>query len=104
MDRDRVRCGQQFILGNPHCPDLGRTFIGQVLAPGDDLHAQRLAIARHTPADAAQPDQAQRGTMQFRTAGQMFLEAAGADLGIALGDGACTAQQQRQSQFRRSMG
>ena len=39
---------------------LGGALVGEVLAPREDVHAERVAVARHARADAAEADEAER--------------------------------------------
>ena len=65
MDGDEIGAREQLVLGYPPRPDLGRARLGQVLAPGQEVHAERLAEARDLGADVAEPDDAERGAMQI---------------------------------------
>ena len=59
----------RFVLLDPPHADLGRRLGGQVLAPGDHLHVEGLAIVSHALADAAEAEQAKGAAGQDRADG-----------------------------------
>jgi hypothetical protein len=65
MDCHDIRLLEEFVLrhqgGARRRGDLRR----QVLAPGDDLHAECQTNARHVPADTAETQHAQHPAIDF---------------------------------------
>ena len=59
MDGDHVAGREQFLEAHLPDADFGAALPGQVLAPGDDVHLERLADRGHPGADLAETDHPQ---------------------------------------------
>ena len=79
---------------------FGGALVGEVLAPGEDGHAERMAVARHAGADAAEADEAERLAREHEAGRRVELEAARAHRRFALRDAARGGEHQRQRQLR----
>ena len=71
-------------LLDPADADLGGALVGEVLAPGDDVHAEGLPDAGDLAAQPAEADDAEPGAGEVGADG--LLPAAGADGGVLLRD------------------
>ncbi len=101
MQADDVGLRQQLVLR-----DIGRAAGGgflrrQVLAPGDHLHAEHGAVARHALAELAEPHQAQHLAVKLVARRDAVLEAAAPHAGVGLRDVACRRQHQGEGELRR---
>ena len=80
---------EQLVPLDPPDADLGGALVGEVLAPGDDVHAERLPDPGDLRPEPAEPDHAERGAGEVGA--DRLLPAAGADRGVLLrqvpGDG-----------------
>jgi len=56
MDRDDIRLAEQCLLADQRGAGGTGLLLGQVLAPGDHLHAEGETDARDLSSDIAQPD------------------------------------------------
>src|SRR5437016_10928710 len=88
MNAEHVRTGEQFILRHIKHARLCRPFPRQVLAPADDLHAERLADRGDARADLAHAEQAEALAAQGHARRKAFVPAAGAHVALALGEAA----------------
>ena len=75
---------KQLVAVDPADAVLGGALVGEVLAPGDDVHAERLTDPRDLAAQPAEADDAEPGAGEVAADG--LLPAAGADGGVLLGD------------------
>jgi len=94
VQADSIGAGEQLILAD----ELGARGRGglrrEVLAPGDDVHAERAAVSRHQRPEPAKPDDAKRLPRERDPNGYAVLEPSGADRGIAGRDRTRKRQQQ----------
>ena len=100
VQTDRIGAAEQFILPDPLGANRGGDLRREVLAPRDDVHAERTAISSHDRAEPAEPDDAQRLPRERDPDGRVLLEAAGADGGVAGRDRARDRQQETERQLR----
>ncbi len=92
---------QQFGLGNqPRAARFGG-FLGQVLAPGDHIHAERLAIAPDDCAQPTQPDNAKRLAGQRNAEAHLLMPATSANALVCARQIPCNGEDQRESEFGR---
>ena len=84
VDGDDVRGGEQLVPLDPADADLGGPLVGEVLAPGDDVHAEGETDAGDLAALAAEADDAEPGAGEVGA--DRLLPAAGADGGVLLRD------------------
>ncbi|KPB15898.1 Uncharacterized protein AC516_4620 [Pseudomonas amygdali pv. sesami] len=98
MHREHVRLFEQLLFADVRDARFGSGFGCQILAPGNDLHAERLTVAGNPFADTAQPENAQGFAVQV--AAQPDLPVARAQR-VGLGHQiAGDAHDQRPGQFR----
>jgi hypothetical protein len=71
MDRQDVGGGEKFVLRHIGRAGLFGCFGAEVGAPGDDVHAERLADLCDPAADAAQPQDAQHGAAELAAHGRL---------------------------------
>src|SRR5260370_33965019 len=60
MNRDEIGAAEQLVLVDAGSAGLARLVLGEVLAPGDQLHAERTADRGGTRAQPAEADDAER--------------------------------------------
>ena len=97
---DDVGACEQFVHGNPRCACGKRALVGEVLAPGKDPHAERVAITRHLRTDPAEADQTDRFPGEDEPGFRPQLESARPDCLVGLRDAPGRGQHQRQRQLR----
>src|SRR5512146_1162684 len=102
VHRDDIGDGEQFVLADRRDAGRRRGLRPQVLAPGEHLHAERLADPRHGPTDVPEPDDAERPAAQPEA--HRVLPAAAPDGGVLLRDVPRHREDQRPGQFRRRAG
>ncbi|KPY50464.1 hypothetical protein ALO56_05267 [Pseudomonas viridiflava] len=101
MHRQYIGLLEQRLLAHISDATFGGGLRCQILAPGDDLHAERLTVAGNPLADTAQPQNAQRLAVQI--AAQPDLPVTGAQC-IGFGHQiASDAHDQRPGQLRRCL-
>jgi hypothetical protein len=66
MDRHDVGLAEQRLLVHEGGTGGAGFLLSEVLAPGNHLHAEREADARHFCSDVSQPDDTQASTSQVR--------------------------------------
>src|SRR5713101_8724721 len=66
MDRDDIRLVEQYLLADESRAGGPGLLFGQVLAPGDHLHAEGETDARDLSSDIAQPDDPKAFASQVR--------------------------------------
>jgi hypothetical protein len=101
MDGQDVRPAEQFVFGHVGCPGLFGGLRGQVRAPRDDVHTERLAYPRHSSADPAQPQHAQHRSAQLPADG--CLPSTAAHREALIDDPAGGGEDQRPGQFDRRL-
>jgi hypothetical protein len=101
MDGQDVGLAEQFVLGHVGCPELFGGLRGQVRAPRDDVHTERLAYPRHSRADPAQAQHAQHRSAQLPADG--CLPSTAADREALVDDAAGGGEDQRPGQFDRRL-
>ena len=69
MDADEVRGGQQLVLRDHAHADRLAALRGQVLAPGDDVHAESQAQPGDPATEPAQPDDSESRSVQVGSHG-----------------------------------
>ena len=84
MQADDVACGKQLVLLDARDADVRGRLGGQVLAPGDDVHLQRLRDAGDLAADLAEADEAERAAVKLNA--EARLPAALADQAVLVRD------------------
>ena len=99
MQADRIGAGQQFGLVDQYRTGGSGLLGGEVRAPRQYLHVQRLAVARHPAAELTQPDQAESQPTELHARGQALLESPGANLAIAERQLSGGREQQGQCEF-----
>jgi hypothetical protein len=97
VDGDDVRGGEQLVLVHP--PDAGRrgALVGEVRAPGDDVHLEGLPDTGDAGAEPAEADDAEAGAGEIGADGR--LPAAGAQGGVLGGDVPGDREDQRPGQL-----
>src|SRR5262245_46289964 len=60
MNREEVGLAEQLFLADPHGAARLGLLVGQILAPGDQVHADRLADLADLAAELAEAEQAER--------------------------------------------
>jgi hypothetical protein len=79
---------------------LRRALGRQVLAPGDDLHAEGLRIASHARAEPAQPDDAEALALEHRAAAQALVPAPGAHVALGFCEVTRRGEDQQEAELR----
>src|SRR5260370_4035245 len=69
MDGDEIGLAEQIVLGGIWDAGLAAFLGGQVLAPGDDLHAKGLRDIRGAGAELAQSENAERHAFEIKADG-----------------------------------
>src|SRR5689334_16080685 len=60
MDREKVRLPEQVLLRDQRCAAGARLLLGQILAPGDQLHTDCLADLANLAAELSEAEQPER--------------------------------------------
>ncbi|EPD60421.1 hypothetical protein HMPREF1211_05170 [Streptomyces sp. HGB0020] len=99
VDRDEVAARQQLLLGGRELDaHLVGVLLGEVVAPGADVHAEGEAHVGDPAADLAEAEQAEPAAVQIR-AHRLLPGPAGAQGVVLLDDAAGQAQEQGPGQF-----
>ena len=97
VDGDDVGAAEEIMLSDPLDAELRRPFRRQVLAPGDDVHGERLGDGGHLGADVPEADEA-KGLVRKRAA-KGVVPAPGAKGRVLLRDVAKQRQDQAPGQL-----
>ena len=101
MNRDRIALRKQLLFVHAFGACGLRLFGSEILAPGKNAHAERLAISRHIGSDPSETDDPKNPSFEIDAWRNAFLETSRADRRIACRNFAGRRQQQCETHLRR---
>jgi hypothetical protein len=99
VDGDEIGGLQQFFLRHLGRANLGGALGGEILAPGDHLHAEGLGVSGNAAAELSQADDAQPLAFEHRAAAQSFMPAPAAHVALRAREIARRGEHQAEREF-----